>query len=75
VVEKFQQPFFTVSYTALMGLLGLHLRHGIWSLFQSLGLLGEGLRPLVFTAGSLLAAAIATGFIALPWAIYFGVIG
>lgn len=72
VIEKFQKPYFTLSYTALMALLGLHLRHGIWSALQSLGVLGQGIRPLIFGLGSLLALAIATGFLILPWAIYFG---
>lgn len=75
VVEEFQQPFYLVGYTAMMALLGLHLRHGIWSAFQSLGALGKGIRPLVFTVGTVLAAAIAVGFVVMPWAIYFGVIG
>lgn len=75
VIEKFQQPYFTLSYTAIMAFLGLHLRHGIWSALQSLGTLGQGLRPLVFGLGSLLALAIAAGFIVLPWAIYLGAVG
>ncbi|PSN18946.1 succinate dehydrogenase [filamentous cyanobacterium CCP5] len=75
VIEKFQQLYFTLSYTAIMAFLGLHLRHGIWSALQSLGVLGQGVRPLVFGLGSLLALAIAAGFVALPWAIYAGFVG
>jgi succinate dehydrogenase / fumarate reductase cytochrome b subunit len=37
VVETFRKPSWTTFYVACMVFLGFHLRHGIWSLFQSLG--------------------------------------
>jgi succinate dehydrogenase / fumarate reductase cytochrome b subunit len=74
VVEVFHKPFYVVGYTAMMLLLGLHLRHGIWSIFQSFGTLGKGIRPVAFAISTLLAVAIALGFIVLPWTIYFDVI-
>ena len=35
VIETFQQPIYTLSYGALLAILLLHLRHGIWSALQS----------------------------------------
>ena len=39
LVEVFQNPFYVGFYVVCMGLVGLHLRHGISSAFQSLGLM------------------------------------
>jgi len=64
-----------IGYTAMMLLLGLHLRHGMWSMVQSFGTLGKMWRPVAFGVGTVLAAAIALGFIVLPWTIYFDVVG
>ncbi|WP_052265309.1 succinate dehydrogenase cytochrome b subunit [Ruegeria sp. ANG-R] len=36
--RAFHRPFYIVIYLGAMGLLGLHLFHGAWSLFQTLGL-------------------------------------
>lgn len=71
VTEKFQSPFYAFGYTGVMILLGFHLRHGVWSAFQSLGAMNKRLTPLVYGIGTLLAIGIALGFIVLPLYIYF----
>ena len=70
VVEKFKQLPFVVGYMTAMVILGLHLRHGFWSAFQSLGLLNQRLRTLAFSAGLFVAAILAFGFLILPLYIY-----
>jgi succinate dehydrogenase / fumarate reductase, cytochrome b subunit len=75
VIEVFHKPPYVIGYSIVMVLLGLHLRHGIWSVFQSFGTLDKAWRPLVFGASTVLAVAIALGFIVLPWTIYFDVVG
>jgi len=70
VVEKFKQLPFVAGYMAAMVILGLHLRHGFWSAFQSLGLLNQRLRTLAFSAGVFVAAILAFGFFILPLYIY-----
>lgn len=70
VVEKFKQLPFVVGYMAAMVVLGLHLRHGFWSAFQSLGMLNQRLRTLAFSAGVFVAAILAFGFFILPIYIY-----
>jgi succinate dehydrogenase / fumarate reductase cytochrome b subunit len=70
VIEKFHAPAYTFSYVAVMLLLGLHLRHGIWSAFQSIGMMNSAVTPIIYTLALVLALSIAIGFIVLPLAIY-----
>ena len=42
VGEKFHSPIYTFGYLGCLILLGIHLRHGIWSGLQSLGVLNKG---------------------------------
>ncbi|MGD1930484.1 MAG: succinate dehydrogenase cytochrome b subunit [Leptolyngbyaceae cyanobacterium] len=71
VIEKFQRPVYAFSYTGVMVLLGVHLRHGLWSALQSLGLLTKAVRWGIYGLSLVLGVAIALGFVVLPLAIYF----
>ncbi|MGC1310359.1 MAG: succinate dehydrogenase cytochrome b subunit [Phormidesmis sp.] len=71
VFETFHKPGYTASYVVVLSLLGLHLRHGLWSALQSVGI---ATRPALFMVSSVLGSAIALGFIGLPLAIYFNLI-
>lgn len=71
VVEKFQSPVYTFGYVAVMVLLGLHLRHGIWSALQSLGAMRPRLSPLIYSAALVLAILLAVGFLLLPLYVFF----
>ena len=66
VVETFRQPIWAVGYMGVMVLLGLHLRHGFWSAFQSLGLLSPRLSGVISLVGVVLAALLAVGFLGIP---------
>ncbi len=72
VFETFHQPTYTAGYVVVMSLLGLHLRHGLWSALQSVGI---ATKPATYVASGVLGSAIALGFIGLPLSIYFGLIG
>ncbi|MEL6160235.1 MAG: succinate dehydrogenase [Cyanobacteria bacterium J06623_5] len=72
VFETFRKPSYTAGYVVVLSLLGLHLRHGIWSALQSLGV---ETKPRLFAASAVFGGVIAIGFIGLPLAIYFGFIG
>lgn len=74
VIETFQQPLYVLSYVGVIVLLASHLRHGIWSAWQSLGALDSTVRPAVYTLSMTLALGIAVGFIVLPLGIYFGLV-
>ncbi|NEP17663.1 MAG: succinate dehydrogenase cytochrome b subunit [Leptolyngbya sp. SIO4C1] len=75
VFEKFHQPLYAFGYTGILVLLGLHLRHGLWSAWQSIGAMSQGLKPVAYSLALMFAVAIALGFMVLPLAIYFGLIG
>ncbi|WP_345018456.1 succinate dehydrogenase cytochrome b subunit [Actinomadura keratinilytica] len=64
--------YITIWYVLALIMVGLHLRHGIWSAFQTLGLRtprGDGpLRALATAA----AAVVTAGFLAVPLSITFG---
>jgi succinate dehydrogenase / fumarate reductase cytochrome b subunit len=74
VLEKFQQPAYAFGYSGVMVLLGLHLRHGIWSALQSLGMMAKPVKLGIYGASLALGVAIAAGFIIMPLAVYFHVI-
>ena len=71
VIETFRNPFYTFGYLGVMVLLGLHLRHGFWSAWQSLGVLRSPWSSIVYAIALILALLIAIGFVVLPLAIFF----
>ncbi|MDZ4699610.1 MAG: succinate dehydrogenase cytochrome b subunit [Rhodothermales bacterium] len=71
LTETFQSPVYTFGYVAIMVLLGVHLRHGFWSAFQSLGAMNPRLTPVVYGLGVLIALYITIGFLVLPLWIFF----
>jgi succinate dehydrogenase / fumarate reductase cytochrome b subunit len=66
VVETFKQPVWALGYMGVMVLLGLHLRHGFWSAFQSLGAMSPRLSSLIYALGVVLAILLALGFLGIP---------
>ncbi len=71
VLEKFHQPGWVAFYVVSLLVGGLHLRHGISSALQSLGLIPQRLTHVVLTAGAALALAMAGGFALIPLIVYF----
>lgn len=71
VVYAFKVWWISLAYTAVMILLGLHLRHGVWSAFQSLGAANPKYMPFLQTGGWILAFLLALGFALLPTCIFF----
>ncbi|MEY2830779.1 MAG: hypothetical protein RLZZ574_37 [Cyanobacteriota bacterium] len=71
VIEKFHNPVYAFGYAGVMIVLALHLRHGIWSAWQSIGVLNSKISSVVYAIALILAILIAIGFIVLPLAIYF----
>ena len=74
VIEKFHNPVYAFGYAGVMIVLALHLRHGIWSAWQSIGVLNSKISSVVYAIALILAILIALGFIALPLAIYFNLL-
>jgi succinate dehydrogenase / fumarate reductase cytochrome b subunit len=66
VFSTFHEPTWVVVYVVAMILLGLHLRHGFWSMFQSMGWSNKRILPIIYPAGIVVAIVLAIGFICLP---------
>jgi succinate dehydrogenase / fumarate reductase, cytochrome b subunit len=66
VVETFSNGAWVGFYVAVMLMLGFHLRHGFWSMFQSLGLTNKRLLPVLVPLGVAVAVLLAVGFLSLP---------
>jgi succinate dehydrogenase / fumarate reductase cytochrome b subunit len=66
VIEVFQIPSAVAWYVFAMVCVGLHLSHGFYSSFASLGIYHPKFSPCLSRFGYLYAAIIALGFIAPP---------
>jgi succinate dehydrogenase / fumarate reductase, cytochrome b subunit len=75
LVDSFQTWWLTAIYLVAMVALGMHLRHGVWSAAQTLGLTNNAkARRNANVLGVLLAVVIAGGFSLVPIFILVGVI-
>jgi succinate dehydrogenase / fumarate reductase cytochrome b subunit len=74
VVLGFQSVPVALTYVAAMVLLGMHLTHGLQSLFQSLGLTKPKYRGFITLAATSLTLLVVVGNIALPMAVQMGII-
>jgi succinate dehydrogenase / fumarate reductase cytochrome b subunit len=75
LVYSFQRVPVSVFYIIAMVLLGMHLYHGIWSMFQTLGFSHPRYTPLIKRASAVVAILITAGFISIPIAVMTGVVG
>ena len=73
-IEVFQHPVKVGAYFVAMILLGLHLRHGISSSMQSLGIIPASKTGTVLRAGLVLAVIIAGLFAILPVLVLLGLL-
>jgi succinate dehydrogenase / fumarate reductase cytochrome b subunit len=70
-MEVFQNPFWVIVYVVATLLVGLHLRHGISSAFQSLGLDHPVYTRRLTAIGIVLAVVIGVGLAIIPVWAYF----
>ncbi|TYB46590.1 succinate dehydrogenase cytochrome b subunit [Actinomadura chibensis] len=64
--------YITVWYVAAIVLVGLHLNHGIWSAFQTLGLRTPRRERALRGLAGTVAALVTLGFVSVPLSITFG---
>jgi succinate dehydrogenase / fumarate reductase cytochrome b subunit len=74
VVVAFGRLAGVVAYLIAMVALGFHLWHGVYSMFQSLGLSNRRLTPQVQKLAAALATVLAVGFSAIPLAVILGLV-
>lgn len=71
VVDEFQNPWLVAFYVLAVGLLGMHLSHGLASASQSLGATAPSWTAKAWKTGRVIAYVLAAGFAALPLFIFF----
>ena len=74
VIAGFQNVGVSVFYIVAMVLLCMHLYHGLWSMFQSLGLFHPRYTPAIKRAAAVVAILIAIGNISIPVAVLTGML-
>ena len=68
----FQEWYIVVFYLAAVFLVGSHLRHAIWSVFQTLGWDSPERNSQIKTGASLLTVVVVAGFAAVPVLFFTG---
>ncbi|MFN7998350.1 MAG: succinate dehydrogenase cytochrome b subunit [Bryobacteraceae bacterium] len=74
VIGGFQHPVIALFYIIAMALLCMHLYHGLWSMFQSLGISHPRVTPRLKTFAAVFAWFIALGNISIPVAVLTGLV-
>ena len=74
VVNGFSNPVASILYIATMILVGSHLSHGIWSMFQSMGLSHPRYTPKIKTFSNIFSWLLIAGFIAVPISVLAGLV-
>jgi succinate dehydrogenase / fumarate reductase cytochrome b subunit len=74
VVVGFSIPWVAIFYVIANLALGLHLHHGLWSLFQSLGWNHPKLNPWRRRFAAVFAAVVTIGNVSFPIAVLTGVV-
>jgi succinate dehydrogenase / fumarate reductase, cytochrome b subunit len=75
VISGFRIPWVTAFYVLAMLTLGLHLYHGAWSSFRSLGAAPASPQPLRRRLALAIAVIVSVGFALVPVAVLAGVVG
>jgi len=73
-VAGFQVWYVSLFYVVAMLVLGFHLYHGAWSMFQSLGLNNPKYNPWIRKLAALITFVIVAGNISMPLAVLAGII-
>ncbi len=74
VVAGFQVWWVSAWYIFAICLLGLHLSHGLWSMFQSVGMAHPRITPYLRNAARTVALVIVLGYISIPISVLLGFI-
>lgn len=72
MVRSFSVPWVSGFYIIAMALLCLHLFHGVWSMFQTLGLANARYTPILRRFAATVAVLIFCGFVSIPVSVLTG---
>ena len=74
LVAGFSNPFVTAVYVIALVLLGMHLRHGIWSATQTLGQSNRRREVTVNAFAIGFSTLLIAGFLLVPFSVLFSII-
>ena len=74
LVNGFMVVPFSIVYIVVMILIGFHLNHGIWSMFQSLGFSHPRYTPMIKKFAAVFSWILIAGFISVPVAVLTGLV-
>lgn len=74
VIAGFSSYWVSGFYIIAIGLLAMHLNHGIASLFQTLGFTTAKMRPIFEKGGAIIAWALFAGYVSIPFAVLLGIL-
>jgi succinate dehydrogenase / fumarate reductase cytochrome b subunit len=72
VVGGFQHPVVALAYMVAIVLLTMHLYHGLWSMFQSVGISHPRYTPALKRAAHAVSILVAAGYISIPVSVTLG---
>lgn len=72
VADVFTHPGWVAFYCGAILFLAWHLRHGVWSMLQSIGSMNRGGGKTSYAVAAAIGALIALGFFVLPIYMYVG---
>jgi succinate dehydrogenase cytochrome b subunit len=75
VVIGFRNVVVSLFYILAVIFLGFHLKHGIHSMFQTLGIHGKKFTPMIQKVAAIVAAIIVISLISIPISIMLGIVG
>jgi succinate dehydrogenase / fumarate reductase cytochrome b subunit len=74
VVADFRNPWITIFYVACLLVLGLHIRHGVWSAIATLGKNTVRRQRAINIFAIAFATVLIGGFLAVPFGVVIGVV-
>lgn len=72
MVRSFRNPAVSIFYVVAMGMLCMHLFHGAWSMFQTLGFSSPRYTPLLKSLAAVVSILIFLGFVSIPLSVLTG---
>ncbi|MBE6418718.1 MAG: succinate dehydrogenase cytochrome b subunit [Akkermansiaceae bacterium] len=74
IIAAFQDPLCSIFYIVAICCLFMHVRHGLQSVLQTLGLATRKVRPLYNIIAVLFGLVVCGGFIAIPVCVMLGIL-
>jgi succinate dehydrogenase / fumarate reductase cytochrome b subunit len=74
MVADFRHPVVTIFYVICLVVIGLHIRHGVWSALQTLGRSNARRQHAIDVFAIAFSVLLIAGFLAVPFGVVIGVV-